>query len=90
MALPPYSLFGPQYRGINLGVLGSVWLLLAYAQNFVHPDFFIIPGFLIVLVGLFFHEIRPVQRKGYGDITDEFRQSAPADEDAAAAQKKRA
>eukprot|EP00212_Chloropicon_laureae_P006432 CAMPEP_0197491022 /NCGR_PEP_ID=MMETSP1311-20131121/5415_1 /TAXON_ID=464262 /ORGANISM="Genus nov. species nov., Strain RCC856" /LENGTH=89 /DNA_ID=CAMNT_0043035627 /DNA_START=83 /DNA_END=352 /DNA_ORIENTATION=+ len=82
--MPRWSLFGPQYRGFNLGVLGSVWLLMAYAQKRFHPDFFIIPGFVIVLIGLFFHEIRPVRRRGYGDILDEFRESA-ADEDAAAA-----
>mmetsp|Transcript_8557 Transcript_8557/g.15827 ORF Transcript_8557/g.15827 Transcript_8557/m.15827 type:complete len:114 (-) Transcript_8557:447-788(-) len=72
--LPPYSLFGPQYRGLNLGILGSSILLLAYVQTSVHSDWFIWSGFLIVLVGLFFHEIRPIKGRGYGDITDEFKE----------------
>lgn len=71
---PPYSLFGRQYWGLNLGLLGAILVVSSNAQQILPPSAFIWTGFVTALVGLFFHEFRPYQRRGYGDITDEFKQ----------------
>ncbi|QDZ18664.1 hypothetical protein HOP50_02g11670 [Chloropicon primus] len=85
--MPPYSLAERQYLGINLGVLGCVILLGGMAQEYVRSDLFMWVGFAIVLVGLFFHETRPLQRRGWGDITDEFRSGMSKLEEADAKKK---
>ena len=74
VVLPSYSLFGQQYLGMNLAILGSLVVVCGQIQNLMPSTAFVGIGFVIALVGLFFHEIRPYQRKGYGDITDEFKE----------------
>jgi hypothetical protein len=71
---PPYSLFGRQYLGLNLGILGSILVVSGHVQEVLPPFAFVGTGFVIVLIALFFHEFRPYQRRGYGNITDEFKQ----------------
>lgn len=80
VAMPRWSPLERQYLGINLGVLGSVVVLGGMTQNYFNKDLAMLLGFAVVLIALFFHETRPIQRRGWGDITDEFKGSLKATE----------
>ena len=82
VTLPPYSLTERQYLGFTVGVVGCVVLLGSFVQTAVPSDYLMWLGFGIVLVALFFHETRPIQRRGWGDVTDEFRSSMKAMDEA--------
>ena len=78
VAMPRWSPLERQYLGINLGVLGCVVVLGGMTQNYFNKDLAMLLGFATVLIALFFHETRPIQRRGWGDITDEFKGSLKA------------
>ena len=83
--IPPYSLIGRQWIGLNLAAVGSLFTVLAYAAEEslgLPPLLTLFVGLALAGVGLVLHETRPYRRPTYDDaardIDDEIRERAMA------------